>query len=368
MTALLLSSYPGTGTEKLNAAFADLLAAGGGRLHVDGIFNIDTEPNALPEVPVKIFGDGGDFSQLVKGAPGTEFRILHKDSTNFVDFLQLEGFRITGDWLQLQTSGGNNTRLVNAAYYRSFAADRMEFFFSRQMGLGLSTMDSVTVRNCRFFGNARDSLNSTHTWNVDIHDNVFLHGGDDMIAVHDFVTDPAQNRKTIKIVNNIGFDILGIKVLGNQDCLIAGNVINWPKNYGVFLGRDGSEGQVGRTTTMISSNIITNITPGAIWDQGDVQTGIQVNAPTVPIDTIAIQNNLIACILADGSYSSFRNVTDTRFNPSLLGYHKEQGWIDPAVAFAGGRSIRSFASNAVAETTLANNVYKGVAAPSIVDT
>lgn len=368
MTALLLSSYPGTGTEKLNAAFADLLAAGGGRLHVDGIFNVDTEPNALPEVPIKIFGDGGDFSQLVKGTPGTEFRILHKDSTNWVDFLQLEGFRITGDWLQAQTSGSDATRLVRVIYYRSVVVDRMEFFFSRQMGLTAGTLNNITVRDCRFFGNARDSLNSTHAWNVDIHDNLFLHGGDDMIAVHDFVASPVQNRKTIKIVNNIGFDILGIKVLGNQDCLIAGNVLNWPKNYGIRVGRDGAEGQNGRTTTMISSNIITNITPGALWGLGDVQTGIQVDSAGDPIDSIAIQNNLIACILADGDYSSYVNVTDTRWNPSLLGYHKDQGWIDPAVTFAGGRSIRSFASNAVAETTLANNVYKGVAAPSIVDT
>lgn len=366
--AYRLSSFDtfANGTAALDAAFAKINTDGGGTLFIDGIFNVNSAPAVIPDVPVQIYGDGGQNSQLVKGDPGTEFRLLAKDSTNTVEYLECRNFRLVGDWNDDKTGGGNDTRLARFLFYNRAIFDGVELYYSRQFSLSCGRSNSVTVRNCRVIASARDGINVTNSHNVNIHDNVIMHCGDDAIAVHDSSAVEANVRKGIRITGNHIVDSIGIKALGAWDCLIANNVIDFPKNKGIDLGRDGSEGQKGNKNVHVIGNVITNITPGAVSGLGNVETAIRVVATGDPITNFVIKNNMGGNSLADGNYTSFRVITDTTVNPTFALFNGNSGWIDPAIVWTG-KAYAVTASNAVAETTVADNDFDNLAAGTITD-
>lgn len=343
----------------LNAAFASLDSDGGGRLEIDGIFDVPAAPNVMPDVPLDIRGDGGDWSQLVKGDPGVEFRLLAKDTTTRVAHFKLRDLRLVGDWAGAQSGGGDGTRLIRVVAMDRALFHGVELYYSRQMSLTCGVSNEVDIRHCRVVCSARDAINVTNSENVSIHACVVMHCGDDMIAVHDSRAVAANVRKTIKITDNIGIDTIGIKSLGAQEALIEGNVLNFIKNKGIDLGRDGAEGQLGNRNIFVLGNTITNITPGALSGLGTVHKAIRMSAPGDPITNLVLEGNVGGNILANGSYTGFRVVTDTSVNPSLEMF-TQTGFINPTVDWTGMQAYEIRASNAAAQTRIGDGTLPGV--------
>ena len=366
--ALRLSSYVSdfdAAVAGWNDVLADLEAAGGGQLYLDGHFSFESEPNQLPLVPLKIFGDGPQFSSLSKGTPGAEYRLIAKDSTTQVAYLECRDFRLQGDWDSQLTSAGDGHRLMRVAFYDQILLDGLEAVYSRNMGLSTSWTSHVVIRNCRVLACCRDGITANQSENVLVHNNVVMHCGDDAISVHDNRI-AANVRKTAAITNNLLVDALGIKCLGGQEVLIANNTINFPKNRGIEVGRDGSEGQAGNRNYYIVDNVITNITPGALSGLGSVQTAIRVTLSGDPVTNLVIKDNMGGNVLSDGLYSSFKVITDSAVNPSNLLFDKEVGFKDATVNWTG-KAYEVKASNAVAQTTHTGNIFANLSEGTVED-
>lgn len=136
----------------------------------------------------------------------------------------------------------------------------VEISYSRFMGMQLGGNRYVDVRNCHVHHCARDGINCAASDSVYIAGNRVEYCGDDAIAVH---TQPrGWSQRNVVIANNKVKMAQGIKVLGGQNVVISGNVLEYVIGAGINFNTEGGTSGEGRSAVQslaITGNTILNV-------------------------------------------------------------------------------------------------------------
>ena len=220
----------------------------------DGEFYIATPADMPSNKNLTFYGNGQNSVLLCETSAFSKGDVSNPlGNIAFKNFV-IRGKRATNN---TQLAGAN---LLNLAYGKSLRLESMNFEESRFFGVMGWFFDEVTAINCDLKNILRDGLSFCGSRKVKVLGGNISRCGDDAIAVHTQINagDTAPFERDL-IVNGVTItDCFGIKALGVRRAQITDNNISRCKGYCVYLGADGTEGNLSQYDIIIADNVMSN--------------------------------------------------------------------------------------------------------------